>query len=431
MSSPVPRPPWQRAFNLGLLALFVGLSVHYSAKVRANRSAINRWQPQLLALEQGEDISRRFAYPNPPVMAVLLLPLAQLPPMAAALAWFYLKVGMTLLALRWVFALAADAGRPFPPWAQALTVLLSLRPIMGDLTHGNVNLFILFLVVAALTAYRRGRDLLAGVVLALAASCKVTPALFLLYFLWKREWRVLAGAALGLALFLWPGPVPSMYLGFRENQQQLVSWYREMVFPYVVEGKVTSEYANQSLPGAVYRLATSSPSVVTYPDNVYTPAQYDNVLALTRGQARWVVKGCLALFALLAAAACRTPTPPRQGWRLAAEFSLVVLGMLLFSERTWKHHCVTLVLPFAGLCYYLAACRPAPALRRGLVAALVAAVALMTTTSNLFGEAFGRRAQIYGAYVGAYLVLAAALAVLLLRRERTAAPAAAAVGRAA
>ena len=28
------------------------------------------------------------------------------------------------------------------------------------------------------------------------------------------------------------------------------------------------------------------------------------------------------------------------------EFSVVVLGMLLFCERTWKHHCVTLLLPF-------------------------------------------------------------------------------------
>ena len=43
-----------------------------------------------------------------------------------------------------------------------------------------------------------------------------------------------------------------------------------------------------------------------------------------------------------------------QAWRLAAEFSLVIIGMLLFSERTWKHHCVTLLLPFAVLAYYLA-----------------------------------------------------------------------------
>src|SRR5207248_5668193 len=100
--------------------------------------------------------------------------------------------------LRWVFRLVADAGRPFPPWAQAATVLLSLRPVMGDLHHGNVNLFILFLVAAVLAAYQRRRDFLAGVVLGLAVACTVTPALFLPYFLWKRAWRLLAGAVAGL-----------------------------------------------------------------------------------------------------------------------------------------------------------------------------------------------------------------------------------------
>src|SRR5919199_473268 len=172
-------------------------------------------------------------------MAVLLLPFAKLPPLWAALTWFYVKAALTLLALHWIFRLVEGDGRPFPPWARALAVLLSLRPILGDLQHGNVNLFILFLVVAGLTAYRRGRDLLAGL---------------------------------------------------------------------------------------VARLATHSPSFSTYVDNVYTPTRYDNLLDLTPAQARWLVKGCMALFALAVVWPCRTPTTPRHGWRLAAEFSLVVLG---------------------------------------------------------------------------------------------------------
>src|SRR5437762_12357552 len=57
------------------------------------------------------------------------------------------------------------------------------------------------------------------------------------------------------------------------------------------------------------------------------------------------------------------PDPLYPGWPAAAEFALIVLGMLLFSERTWKHHCVTLMLPFGVLCYYLAACDPTPRLR--------------------------------------------------------------------
>ena len=56
----------------------------------------------------------------------------------------------------------AAAGRPFPAWAKALTVLLAVRPIVGDLQHGNVNLFILFLLVVALFAYQKGRGALAG-----------------------------------------------------------------------------------------------------------------------------------------------------------------------------------------------------------------------------------------------------------------------------
>src|SRR5437588_6862002 len=226
----------QRVFVFLLLLFFLGLSVQYSHKALANRSAIVRWQPQLMSLEAGEDISGRYAYPNPPMMAVLLYPLAklgQLHPLAAALTWFYLKVGMTLLVFRWVFRLVADAGRPFPPWAQALTVLLSIRPVVGDLQHGNVNLFVLFLVVAALASFANRRDFLAGLLLALAVACKLTPALFIPYFLWKRAWRCLAGCAAGLILFLVPGVVPGVLLGFEDNQQQLASWYREMVRPYL------------------------------------------------------------------------------------------------------------------------------------------------------------------------------------------------------
>jgi len=121
-------------------------------------------------------------------------------------------------------------------------------------------------------------------------------------------------------------------------------------------------------------------------------------------------------FAGIVVWSCRTPTRIRQGWRLAAEFSLIVVGMLLFSERTWKHHCVTLMLPFAVLAYFLATCRPRPLLRGYLAASLVAVVVLMslTSTSGLTGlDQVAKKAEIYGAYVWAYLVLAAALVTIL------------------
>ena len=273
-------------FILALLALFAAVSVQYSIKVLHSRGAFTRWGDHILHSVDGADAGEPYNYPNPPIMAVILYPMARMPAPWGALTWFYVKVALTLLALLWVFRLVETRGRPCPMWARVLTVLLSLGPIVGDLHHGNVNLFILFLVVAALAAFRRRRDLLSGLLLGLAVACKVTPALFIPYFLWKRQWRVLAGCAAGLLLFLWPGLVPATILGWDANQKQVAGWYAEMVHPFVVEGKVTSEHNNQSLPGLVSRLATHSPSFTTYVkdektgQDVQTPIEYDNVVDL-------------------------------------------------------------------------------------------------------------------------------------------------------
>ena len=50
--------------------------------------------------------------------------------------------------------------------------------------------------------------------------------------------------------------------------------------------------------------------------------------------------------------------------------------MLMFSERTWKHHCVTLVVPFAVICYYLAMYSPGKGLRAYLIGSLAASMLL-------------------------------------------------------
>lgn len=412
--APLPRS----AFVAGLLLVFVGVSVQYSLKVltprdgQQTRSAIVRWREQLLALDSDENIYQRYVYPNPPIMALLLRPIAGLPPLTGALVWFYLKVAMTLASLAMVFRVVETADAPFPPWARALTVVLSLRPILGDLTHGNINLFILFLVVSFLYLWSRNKDVSSGVVLALAVACKVTPALFVPYLVWKRSWSALAGCGLGLFLFFFAAP--AAVLGWEQNWELLTTWFNNMVVPFVAGGVVTSEHQNQSLPGLVFRLFTESPSFSTYVNDRYTPAEYHNVMSMSPAAAKWLVKLAMGLFVGLVVLTCRAPTAPRRGWRLAAEAAIVTLGMLMFSERTWKHHAVTLLVPFAVLCYAVAAVPLTPAGKRVAVASLILATALMSTTSTgLLPDAWAKLAQVYGAYVAAYAVLMAALASAL------------------
>jgi hypothetical protein len=408
----------RRLFVVGCCIFFGILAVQYFVKVHHNpyRSAFLRWSNQLEDLRQGEDIWDKHNYPNPPIMALILLPFTQLPHLVGALAWFVLKAGLTLLAIHWVWRMLERDG-PVPLWGKLVGLALVVRPIEGDLSHGNVNLFILFLVTASLYAFTRRRDWLSGLLLGLAVACKLTPALFIPYLAWKRAWKTLVGCGAGLVLFL--GLVPGLLVGFERNAEYLGSWIDNMVLPYVLENRVTSEHQNQSLPGLLHRLLTFSPSFSERTEAIYYPLEHHNLVDLDPGVVQMLVKVLLAGFCVLVMWTCRTPTRDRRDWRLVAEFALIVLGMLLFSERTWKHHCVTLLFPGAVLGLALAKSGLAPGSRRVCWTCLAAALVFMSATGAPVPafDRLGDLAQVYGAYVWAFLFLVLPLARLLRARS--------------
>ena len=193
----------RRAFLFGIAFLCLFTAVKYYAKAEKpsrlgdqTRTAFLRWRPQVLALDDGRNIYDEFRYPNPPIMALILRPFMELPPLVGAMAWFFAKVGMAIAMIVWTFRLLAV---PVADWVKGLAIALSLHPILGDLAHGNVNLFISFVVVGALECFRRRWDFTAGVAIGLAIACKVTPALFVPYLLWKRAGRALAHHCPGCA----------------------------------------------------------------------------------------------------------------------------------------------------------------------------------------------------------------------------------------
>ena len=411
----------QRWLVAALLVFFFAVYGQYVFKIRHSehgmRSAFLRWKTQLADLDDGVNVWEKYAYPNPPIMAILLKPLLQLPPTLGASLWFGCKAILALAAILGVLALLDSAERPFPLWGKALAVLLCLRPIEGDLVHGNVNLLILFLVVASLYAFCHGRDGLAGLLLGLSIACKLTPALFLAYLLWKRAWTALLATAGSLILFVLV--IPSLAYGWTNNLDYLQSWRRQMIAPYAT-GVVTSEHKNQSLPGLLHRLLSDEASFSEYVGDHKVILETHNFVSWDREVVQGITVACMAGFALLAMACCPSSSEPRSRLQLLAEWSVVVLGMLLFCERTWKHHCVTLLLPFGVIAY----CLSAPCFSRGtrwyLGATLVLAALLMFSTSTgIFDQSIdvhdriGKLAQVYGAYVWAFLLLVGAMFVIL------------------
>lgn len=473
------KTPLQKWFVLGLLGVFLAVSVQYSAKVLKPRkdgntqSAVLRWTKQIQDMEDGENIHAKYNYPNLPIMAMILWPmseLATLSPLAGALTWFYLKVAMALLCMYWAIRLVEGDGPPFPVWAKALAILAALKPILGDLSHGNVNIFILFTVMSSLYAYSRGRGMLAGLLLGLAIACKVTPALLVVYFAWKRSWGALIGCAIGLVAFVLVVPSAvfgiqdgSIVAGWERNWESLVAWYRGMIVPYLVHGIVTPERENQSLPGLLTRLLSHAPAFSTWADDVQVPLAYCNLADLGSSSIKRVVQAFQFLFIVAMVWACRTPRTldGRRGWQASAEYSFILVGMLLFSERTWKHHCVTLLLPMLTLMYIAALDARRYVRVAAWSAVVISALLMLSTSSGVFGNEMkdvkktfeaipvavgvpayaaviepaaasgataeldlipnspGKFAQAYGAYVWAFFVMIAGL-LLAMRRGQVA-----------
>ncbi len=413
-----------RAFAIFLLAAIAVTAIRYYHKAEKpsrlgelTRTAFLRWRPQILALDTQTNIYQEFQYPNPPIMALILYPFVSLPPLVGAMTWFFMKVFMAYVMIRWTLNAIAKPNPP-PDWARGLAILLSMHAILGDLSHGNVNIFIGFLAFAVMALFMARRDFASGLVLALAIACKVTPGLFIPYFVWKRAWRALAGTAVGLVLWLFV--VPGAILGWQTNQTLLVSWYDGMVKPFVVEGKVTSEHANQSIPGVVFRLLTAEPSFLEYDeDDRPVAADFHNVMSLTPDQARWIVKGAMALFAGAVVLWFRwrtdRPSDGRGGPFLLAEFGVILLGMLLFSERTWKHHATTLIVPLAVLTW--AASSPVMSQRfRTCMLALIGVVGLLMIVPSLLAEESQDLAMVYGTHTAAFLLMTVGLFVILANR---------------
>jgi len=414
---------WSPAWLVAILAAFFAVVfVQYIVKLRHSehgmRSAFLRWKPQLEELDRGVNIWDKHAYPNPPIMAILLKPFYMLPPMLGASLWFACKAVMALASIVIILSLFNSTGEyRFPFWGQAIAVLLTLRPIEGDLVHGNVNLLILFLITAMTWAICRQQDGLGGALLGLGIACKLTPALFLAYFLWKRAWIVLASCVVSIAVFSLV--VPGIVFGWQENLQFLQGWHRQMVEPYAA-GVVTSEHKNQSLPGLLHRTLSEAPSFSDFEGDEKIVLEQHNLVSWDRQVVHAIIIGCMATFALLVMLFCQSPMETRPRLALLAEFSIVVLGMLLFCERTWKHHCVTLLLPFSVLAYHASTPVLSAGLRWYLGTTLLTSALLMLATSTGVidqhveaSERFGKLAQVYGAYVWVFLLLTVSLFVIL------------------
>ena len=188
-------------------------------------------------------------------------------------------------------------------------------------------------------------------------------------------------------------------------------WWHRMVAPYVVKGAASPVFINQSLVGVIYRLFTHR----TPGSGHYKMDMDVNIISLDPDVVRQLIKVIIVLLLGLLALLCRTKTTDRRDPRLLGEFALVVLTMLFVSERSWKHHYVTVLLPISYLVAEFFSPRLGQRGRAAIVLAWAASFSLMASTSPEFtswlADGEGHEiAQGYGLFMWAGVILYATVA---------------------
>lgn len=296
-----PRLPglgWTAAVVAGIAMLWVswgsirkGIWVDLDVYVAGGQAILDRSDLYAVSVHD-------LPFTYPPFAAALFAPLALLPETMARVLMTTVTVtslGLAIEVLRRRLALPPLAVVP------VVVVAIALEPFLRTVLLGQVNaILILLVVVDCLVVPARHRGWLVG----LAAGVKLTPAVFVVWFLLRREWGAAARAT--------AGGLATVAVGFVAAPSS--SWFYW-----------TGGFGDLGRFGAASVLGV---------DNQSSSAVIARLLGLT-SVPTWLALLCGVLALGLATLAARTCL--RRGDGIGALLA-VALGGLLASPVSWSHH---------------------------------------------------------------------------------------------
>jgi hypothetical protein len=183
---PTARRRWITPAVYGVLGLELAAVVVFAATYNAIDFRIYMWGGH--AVLHDDRLYLALAYGHwftySPFAAIVFVPIAALPLAVARAGWDLVSVGA--LAYSAVITLKLAGYRPSRIMVAGVTAaVLPLDPMYQTLFLGQINLILLALILTDVWRVSQGRD--AGIGVGIAAAIKLTPAIFIVFFLLARR----------------------------------------------------------------------------------------------------------------------------------------------------------------------------------------------------------------------------------------------------
>jgi len=306
-------------------------------------------------------------YIYPPFFACLIAPLAFFSMETASTIWYLLNIIFSFLCLYLCFSFISGDKKisdrlgeiALVPKFLALVVISAL--LLDNISMLQVNIMIVFLVLASLYFFRKKNDILTGLFLAMAVSIKIVPVLFLVYFAVKREFKVCLFTVLGLALFSFA--VPSFYLGFESAVGGMVAWVNSMLLNAISSTPnhdtivVLFNPENQSITAFFSRWLVKNDFLIIHLKRMaheFPPFLICWTFNLGRASAFWASRAIVFLLLSVSFFLCRAKIKDRMSGQLNFEWALIFLAALIANPILRTHQMVLLLFPLILALFRLA-----------------------------------------------------------------------------
>lgn len=189
----------------------------------------------------------RLNYVYPPPFAIAMAPLAWLPSVSGITVWYVILISALVVSA----LLSARIVQEHHPAARGKASvyaypLLLLSPwLASGIVRAQASELIIGLTIAIFYYYRTRHPWRSGACLAIAGLIKVFPLSLLAYFLWKKQWRILAATALFLAL----GGLafPAISIGWHQTLHYWQEWFMSVAAPSLTAGGNKASFLYEQL----------------------------------------------------------------------------------------------------------------------------------------------------------------------------------------